>query len=171
MDIFLIFCTHARGVIIETKPSVTPSTSPSTEPSMSSDMPSRVPSSGPSEWPSMTSDEPSAAHTLSSEKPSMLPSGSSVASTEPSIEPAPEGCDTCLMGRVGHWNFNVLSSGYTSSPDGTTIIERGTSAALAGVDAMITGNGSTNPLVADGKFGSALIIPAGTANYAVSFVF
>lgn len=36
--------------------------------------------------------------------------------------PTPEGCDTCLVGRVGHWNFDDLSSGYTSSSDGNTII-------------------------------------------------
>ena len=82
--------------------------------------------------------------------------------------PTPVGCDTCLLGRVGHWNFDELSSGFASSSDGTTIIERGSSEALVGVDASITGSGSISPLVADGKFGSALVIPAGTANYAVS---
>ena len=82
--------------------------------------------------------------------------------------PTPEGCDTCLVGRVGHWNFDNLSSGYTSSSDGNTIIERGSSESLVGVDASITGSGSVSPLVDDGKFGSALRIPAGTANYAVS---
>lgn len=84
--------------------------------------------------------------------------------------PPPIACPTCLNdGLVGYWSFDTLANGYVNSTD-SSIVVRGVSPATSsvGVDASITGNGQDPPLVDDGKFGSALQIPSGVGNYAVS---